>query len=136
MDSDPGNPLCAVHMCNRMRAMKPHRFRVCVGDKHVFTSANGTVLHKTKVKHLLKKAAKREGIEPADFTSHSLRAGRALAMYHNGFSAEEIQRQGRWVSDVWTVYIQGNSEGAAAMTRRMSTNSTMLQDQLKGAWTA
>jgi len=136
LDADPGNPLCAVHMCNRMRAMKPHRFRVCVGDKHVFTSANGTVLHKTKVKNLLKEAAKREGFEPADFTSHSLRAGGASAMYHNGFSAEEIQRRGRRVSDVWKVYIQGNSEGAAAMTRRMSTNSMMLHDQLKGAWTA
>ena len=64
------------------------------------------------------------------------RAGGASAMYHNGFSAEEIQRRGRWVSDVWKVYIQGNSEGAAAMTRRMSTNSTMLHDQLKGACTA
>ena len=49
-------------------------------------------------------------------------------MYHNGFSAEEIQRRDRWVSDVWKVYIQWNSEGAEAMTRRMSTNSTMLHN--------
>ncbi len=57
-------------------------------------------------------------------------------MYHNGFSAEEIQRRGRWVSDVWKVYIQGNSDGVESMTRRVSTNSTMLHDQLKGPWTA
>ena len=40
------------------------------------------------------------------------------------------------MSDVWKVYIQGNSEEVEAMTRRMSTNSTMLHDRLKGAWAA
>ena len=100
LDADPGNPLCLVGMCNRMRAMKPHRFRECVGDIHVFSYGNGAVLHKSSVQKLLKEAAKRAGFEPADFTSHSLRAGGASAMYHNGFSAEEIQRRGRWVSDV------------------------------------
>ena len=69
------------------------------------------MLHKEKLQHHLKNAAASEGFNPADFTSHSLRAGGASAMYHNGFSAEEIQRRGRWVSDVWKVYIQGNSEG-------------------------
>ena len=53
-----------------------------------------------------------------------------------GFSAEVIQRRGRWVSEVWKFYIQGNSEGAEAMTRRMSTNSTIPHDRLKGAWAA
>ena len=136
LDADPGNILCPIQMCNALRSLKPHRFRECEGHKHIFATANGTVLHKEKLQHHLKNAAASEGFNPADFTSHSLRAGGASAMYHNGFSAEEIQRRGRWVSDVWKVYIQGNSEGAEAMTRRMSTNSTMLHDRLKGAWAA
>ena len=102
----------------------------------MFATANGKVLHKNRIHHLLKEAARRAGFEPADFTSQSLRAGGASAMYHKGFSAEDIQRRGRWVSDVWKVYIQGNSDGAATMTRRMSTNATVIHDRLKGAWTA
>ena len=94
-----------VEMCNELRERQPHRFREAEGNKHVFVTANGTVFHKAMLQHLLKNAATK---------ANSLRAGEASATYHNGFSAEEIQRRGRWVSDVWKVYIKGNSEGAEA----------------------
>jgi integrase len=85
------------------------------------------------VQSLLKEAASRDGFDQNDFTSHSLRAGGASAMYHNGFTVEEIQRRGRWASDVWKIYIQGISVEAAEMTKRMSKNSTVLPERLK-AW--
>ena len=91
----------------------------------------GLVLHKHHVQTLLKEAASRTGFNPEDFTSHSLRASGASAMYHNGFTVEEIQRRGRWASDVWKIYIQGISMEAAEMTKRMSKHSTVLPERLK-----
>ena len=96
----------------------------------MFRMKFGLVLHKNHVQSLLKGAARRAGFKPEDFTSHSLRAGGASAMYHNGYSVEEIQRRGRWVSDVWKIYIQGNSAGAESMTRRMTEHSTVLHQRL------
>ena len=52
-------------------------------------------------------------------------------MYHNGFSVEEIQRRGRWVSDVWKVYIQGYAADAAGTTRRMTERSVVLHERLE-----
>jgi hypothetical protein len=134
LDVDPGNSLCVVTLFNRLRRMNPQRFAQRNGDQRVFRTQRGLVLHKYHVQLLLKAAARRFGFRPEDFTSHSLRAGGASAMYHNGFSVEEIQRRGRWVTDVWKIYIQGNSEGAAEMTRRMSEHSMILHERLKASW--
>ena len=98
---------------------------------------DGLVLHKYHLQKLLQGAAGWFGFKPKYFTSHSLRAGGASAIYHNGFTMEEIQRRGRWVSDVWKIYIQGNSADAALMTKRMSENSTpsmVLHERLKASW--
>ena len=131
LDVDSGNPLCVVTLFNRLRVMNPARFAARNGGDHVFRTRSGRVLHKHHVQKLLKGGASRAGFNPKDFTSHSLRAGGASAMYHNGFTVEEIQRRGRWASDVWKIYIQGNSAEAAAMTKRMSNNSTILPERLK-----
>ena len=134
IDADPGNELCVVDMLNNLREMNPSRFSGAAAHLPFFRTWNGRVLHKHKVQDLLKGSAARFGFDPKDFTSHSLRAGGASAMYHNHFTQEEIQRRGRWVSDVWKIYIQGNSEGAAEMTKRMTQHSTLLHERLKTAW--
>ena len=95
-------------------------------ESAVFTLRSGMVLAKAQVHRVLKAAARRAGFDPKDFTSHSLRAGGASAMYHNGFTYEQIQRRGRWVSDVWKIYVQGTSDQEMNMTQRMSENATNL----------
>ena len=37
-----------------------------------------------------------------------------------------IQRRGRWVSDVWKIYVQGTSDEEMNMTERRSKNATNL----------
>jgi hypothetical protein len=134
LDAEPGNPLSVVSKFNNLRRSNPARFAKSQGGERVFRLQNGLVLLKFLVQKLLKASASRFWFKPKDFTSHSLRAGGASAMYHNGFTVEDIQRRGRWVSDVWRIYIQANSYGACSMTRRMSENSTVLQDRLKLSW--
>ena len=67
-------------------------------------------------------------LNPKDFKSHPLHAGGASAMYHNGFTYEQIQRRGRWVSDVWKIYVQGTSDEEMNMTQRMSKYALNLID--------
>ena len=131
IDEDPGDPLCVAAMFNRLRAMRPSHFAAPNGEARLFTTSNGKVLHRNKVHALLKGVASRFDYNPAGFSSHSLRAGGASAMYHNGFSVEEIRRRGRWVSDVWKVYIQGYAAEAADITQRMCERSLIVNEQTK-----
>ena len=56
-----------------------------------------------------------------DGKSHiSLRAGGASAMYHAGFSAEEIQRRGRWAIDRWKRYVHAGRTKAKDTAERMA----------------
>jgi hypothetical protein len=85
IDVDEGNPLCVVTMFNRLRRLNPTRFSPKNAQKCLFRTAQGAVLHKTAIQKLLKETSARFGFKPKDFTSHSLRAGGASAMYHNNF---------------------------------------------------
>ena len=72
------------------------------------------VVHKHHVQTLLKEAASRAGFNPEDFMSHSLWAGGASAMYHNGFTVEEIQCRG----DGRRTYVRSTSRESPWKRRR------------------
>ena len=129
IDIDRGNPLCPVEAFNRLRRMEPARFSPARDQRYLFTCHNGLVLKKVRVQALLKASARRAGYNPEEFTSHSLRAGGASAMYHNGYGIDQIKRRGRWVSDVWKIYVQGLSVAREDYTKRMTTTTTLLRDQ-------
>ena len=129
IDIDSSNPLCPVKALNRLRAIRPQRFSAARSERHAFTLSNGRVLDKGRIHSLLRGSAGRLGFNPDDFTSHSLRAGGASAMYHNHFTIDQIKRRGRWSSDVWKIYVQGLSETPTNYTQRMTANATLLRPQ-------
>ena len=45
------------------------------------------------------------GYEEGDISSHSLRAGGAMAMHLNGIDPNTIQKMGRWKSNTFLMYI-------------------------------
>ena len=62
------------------------------------------------INQALKKAAKAHGLfhlgyEQGDISSHSLRAGGAMAMHLNKCSDIQIRKMGRWRSDTFLMYI-------------------------------
>ena len=62
------------------------------------------------------------GYEKGDVSSHSLRAGGAMAMHLNGLSTETIKKQGRWKSDTFLMYIHEQiSAFASGVSVKMST---------------
>jgi hypothetical protein len=77
----------------------------------------------TDINANVKNAVKALGLESAGFTarlvsSHSLRAGGAMAMKLNGADRDTIRKQGRWSSDTFLMYIH---EQIAAFSSRLAT---------------
>ena len=63
----------------------------------------------------------RLGYEPADVSSHSLRAGGAMAMHLNKIDTITIRKIGRWKSDTFLMYIHGQIIAfAAGVSLKMS----------------
>ena len=67
----------------------------------------------------LRQAAQQLDIPAPMVPTHSLRAGGATAMWAAGYSAEEIQRRGRWVSQCFRIYIWEGRERPRGVGSRM-----------------
>ena len=69
--------------------------------------ASGAIMTKGWVNRILKKAlAGVVDYELNTVSSHSFRSGLATAMARQGYSDEEIQRQGRWASSAFLTYLK------------------------------
>lgn len=65
----------------------------------------------------------KRGFPPTAISSHSLRAGGAMAMHLNGASPVAIRKQGRWSSDTFLMYIHEQiSAFSAGLSTMMSKN--------------
>jgi hypothetical protein len=64
----------------------------------------------------------KKGFPPASVSSHSLRAGGAMAMHLNHVDRDKIRKQGRWSSDTFLMYIHEQiSAFSSGLARKMST---------------
>jgi hypothetical protein len=63
----------------------------------------------------------KKGFPPASVSSHSLRAGGAMAMHLNNIDSDKIRKQGRWSSDTFLMYIHEQiSAFSSGLARTMS----------------
>jgi integrase len=63
----------------------------------------------------------KKGFPPESVSSHSLRAGGAMAMHLNNIDRDKIRKQGRWSSDTFLMYIHEQiSAFSAGISARMS----------------
>jgi hypothetical protein len=60
----------------------------------------------------------KKGFPPTAVSSHSLRAGGAMAMHLNNIDRDKIRKQGRWSSDTFLMYIH---EQILAFSHGLST---------------
>ena len=87
------------------------------------TRPSGWRVTANDINKLLKNAVSNMGlsrynISPDDISSHSLRAGGAMALHLNGVPSRTIQLLGRWSSDTFLIYIH---EQIAAFSTNLST---------------
>ena len=110
--------LCVVSWVKHLVSLRPEHFDD--PNRFLFTLSDGKVLSRDKVSKVLKEAAMRKGLDEDDVDVISLRAGGASAMYHAGFSVEEIQRRGRWASGCWKGYVHAGRTKAKDTAERMA----------------
>ena len=58
-----------------------------------------------------------DAVQP--YTGHSLRRGGATALYHAGWTAEEIIAHGRWTSEAYRIYLERTVEQRRDIVRRL-----------------
>lgn len=64
----------------------------------------------------------KQGFSPRSISSHSLRAGSAMALHLNGASSDTIRKMGRWSSDTFLMYIHEQvSAFSAGLSAKMAT---------------
>lgn len=91
---------------------------------------NGRAFHvfAGDINHFVKKSVKilgyvKNGFLPRFVSSHSLRAGGAMAMKLNGVDSDTIKKFGRWSSDTFLMYIHEQvSAVSAGVSTAMSNN--------------
>ena len=103
------------------------------GDKHSLISAfcekHGNVKQITQsvINSTVKDAASSIGLYKAGYTrnkvsSHSLRAGGAMALHLNKCDRDTIKKQGRWSSDTFLMYIHDQiSAFSKGLSKKMAT---------------
>ncbi|OWZ16431.1 hypothetical protein PHMEG_0009788 [Phytophthora megakarya] len=71
------------------------------------------------VSSIIKKAAGRSGLDPARYSTHSVRIGGATALLNAGADRLVIKRLGRWMSNAFEDYPVLSSKGVADLSRHM-----------------
>jgi hypothetical protein len=75
-----------------------------------YKTSTGVVPTSTPINSAVKTAVRalgleKQGVHVQNVSSHSLRAGGAMAMHLNGIDRDKIRKMGRWSSDTWLMYI-------------------------------
>jgi hypothetical protein len=80
----------------------------------------------------LKTKLQAAGHRPANFSGHSFRSGGATDLWKAGTRPLIIKRAGRWLSEVYRLYIRDNPEATAAEIARgfALAGGTMTADEL------
>ena len=72
----------------------------------IFVDAAKTPITRDKFAHYLKLCLQLAGLSPNNYTTHSLRIGRATQLAMEGVSETIIKTTGRWKSNAYTKYIR------------------------------
>ncbi|KAG7365485.1 hypothetical protein IV203_038689 [Nitzschia inconspicua] len=102
------------------------------GHKHVAKQVTVTDITTTLKNTVQVLGLSRYNITPADISSHSLRAGGAMALHLGGVPAHTIKILGRWSSDTFLLYIQEQITGfSAGLSTQMSSTPLTLNAAIK-----
>ena len=114
--------LCVVSALRAFREIAPQRFgEGSEALKPLFRWANGQMLRRTQVQHLLQRAAAGVGLPPERFMSHSLRIGGASALFQATGEIELVKRTGRWSSAAVQRYLHDGERALKDAATKMAT---------------
>ena len=89
------------------------------GDRPLFMFKNGTMLTRKLLVSFIRSHVAVLGINPDEYTSHSLRIGGATSAAAAGMADHEIKLLGRWSSDTYQRYIRCSTNMLIKYQKRM-----------------
>ena len=113
-----GSPVCAVcimfhYLSSRPLAPSEPLFRFTTGQHLTYHHYNRII------KHLIQLI----GLDPSQYSSHSLRAGAATQAARAGLAPEAIKRLGRWRSHAYMLYMRSPPESYASLAPALASPS-------------
>lgn len=119
-------PLRAVarrvhHILSNRKGRKSHILSTYFDQKGNTKSITSTHIN-TALKNTVRAIGlDKQGFSPRQVSSHSLRAGGAMALHLNGANSDTIRKMGRWSSDTFLMYIHEQvSAFSAGLASKMS----------------
>lgn len=113
-----GHQMCAVctmqHYLKLRKSIIPHQ-----QTDPLFIFQNGVVLSKTLLSKQLKLILALAGIDPSQYSGHSLRAGAATDAAASGLPDWQIGMLGRWTSNTYQRYIRTPIEFRTTLAKAM-----------------
>ena len=113
---ETGTDICPVAAYEAARTARPQQRP----EDPAFTHDGKNALRYTDVSKALKRAAKKCGLNPDQFGTHSLRSGGASCLAECGISDQVIKAYGRWASDCYLIYIRSRTVMSSAIATSIS----------------
>ena len=98
------------HSICPVRALKRYLAKSPFHSGPLYKHKNGKCLTRQEVSRLIKKAVRKNGINPKQYSSHSFRIGAASTAAAAGISDSIIKSLGRWRSECYQRYIRINKQ--------------------------
>lgn len=101
--------LCPLRALKALRDLLPQDLRkdkLPIFSSSIKSKGSNKALTGSAFVKRIKKWVEAIGLDPTDFSGHSLRRGGATALLRAGVAAHDIQVQGRWASECWKIYTE------------------------------
>ena len=93
----------------------------------LFQDPLGNFLNKNTFVSAMRLALAFSGIDPKNYSGHSMRAGSATTAADNLFEDSEIKRLGRWNSNAYEIYLR-NPKSVAKFAKRLAAKTSTSYD--------
>ena len=114
-----GNPICAVCILHHYLSSHP------IPPSHpLFQFSSGHLLTYPVYNAIIKRLIRLAGLNPASYSTHSIRAGAATQAASAGLSPDDIKRLGRWRSQAYMVYLRPPPEAYALLAPALAPSSS------------
>ena len=122
--------LCPVRGLIKLWKLRPSKFHRN-SDCTFATWKSGKRIQQDRVVSLLRMAVFAQGLNPAAFSLHSLRAGGATALYRATGNIELVARMGRWKTSSISAYLWESHEIMRGLGRLMAQGGHTLHKATK-----
>lgn len=104
VDCSCPDPICGVHILWRFLQYRKRYFEEIPSDPVFLQKRNDKPMLQTHMRNLIFNLAMQMGLDPKDYSPHSLRSGRCSDLKRANKPDWAIKRWGRWRSDCWKKY--------------------------------